>query len=85
LEEKEKGTEAYKKKDFETALRHYSKAIEIEPEDMVHPLNRAAVYLETGKNDECVKDCMTPLTLDVENMLTTNSLPEHLHEWEMLI
>jgi stress-induced-phosphoprotein 1 len=57
LQEKEKGTEAYKKKDFETALKHYTNAIELDPEDMVYRTNRAAVYFETKKYDETVQDC----------------------------
>ncbi|XP_074268495.1 hsp70-Hsp90 organizing protein 2-like [Silene latifolia] len=55
--EKELGNAAYKKKDFETAIGHYSKAIELDDEDISYLTNRAAVYLEMGKYDECIKDC----------------------------
>ncbi|ESQ35603.1 hypothetical protein EUTSA_v10007205mg [Eutrema salsugineum] len=55
--EKELGTAAYKKRDFETAIQHYSTAMEIDDEDISYITNRAAVYLETGKYDECIKDC----------------------------
>lgn len=47
--EKELGNAAYKKKQFETAIQHYSKAIEIDDEDIVYITNRGAVYLEMGK------------------------------------
>ncbi|KAF8379277.1 hypothetical protein HHK36_028710 [Tetracentron sinense] len=47
--EKEAGNAAYKKKDFETAIQHYSKAIELDDEDISFLTNRAAVYLEMGK------------------------------------
>ncbi|GER28016.1 stress-inducible protein [Striga asiatica] len=49
LKEKESGNAAYKKKDFDTAIEHYSKAIELDDEDISFITNRAAVYLEMGK------------------------------------
>uniref|UniRef100_J3LZY5 STI1 domain-containing protein n=1 Tax=Oryza brachyantha TaxID=4533 RepID=J3LZY5_ORYBR len=55
--EKEAGNAAYKKKDFETAIQHYTKAMELDDEDISYLTNRAAVYLEMGKFDECIKDC----------------------------
>ncbi|CAA0194845.1 Tetratricopeptide repeat [Arabidopsis suecica] len=55
--EKELGNAAYKKKDFETAIQHYSTAIEIDDEDISYLTNRAAVYLEMGKYNECIEDC----------------------------
>lgn len=55
--EKESGNVAYKKKDFETAIQHYSKAIELDDEDISFLTNRAAVYLEMGKYEDCIKDC----------------------------
>lgn len=55
--EKEAGNAAYKKKDFDTAIDHYSKAIELDDEDISFLTNRAAVYLEMGKYEECNQDC----------------------------
>ncbi|KAF4360449.1 hypothetical protein CsatB_004108 [Cannabis sativa] len=55
--EKEAGNVAYKKKDFDTAIQHYTKAIELDDEEISYILNRAATYLEMGKYDECIKDC----------------------------
>ncbi|XP_024541869.1 hsp70-Hsp90 organizing protein 3-like [Selaginella moellendorffii] len=57
IKAKEAGNEAYKKKDFEAALANYSKAIELDDEDISYLTNRAAVYLEMGKYEECIKDC----------------------------
>ncbi|KAK7406227.1 hypothetical protein VNO78_07847 [Psophocarpus tetragonolobus] len=57
LKEKEAGNAAYKKKDFDTAIQHYTKALELDDEDISYLTNRAAVYLEMGKYDECIKDC----------------------------
>lgn len=47
--EKEAGNVAYKKKDFDTAIKHYSEAIELDDTDISFVTNRAAVYLEMGK------------------------------------
>lgn len=49
VKEKELGNAAYKKKDFEKAIEHYTKAMEIDDEDISYLTNRAAVYLEMGK------------------------------------
>jgi stress-induced-phosphoprotein 1 len=55
--EKEAGNAAYKKKDFETAIQHYTKAFDLDDEDISFLTNRAAVYLEMGKYEDCIKDC----------------------------
>lgn len=55
--EKELGNAAYKKKDFETAIQHYTKAMDLDDEDISYITNRAAVYLEMGKYEECINDC----------------------------
>ncbi|XVF51672.1 hypothetical protein PTKIN_Ptkin04bG0203300 [Pterospermum kingtungense] len=57
LKEKEAGNAAYKKKDFETAIQHYTTAMELDDEDISYITNRAAVYLEMGKYEDCIKDC----------------------------
>lgn len=49
LKEKEAGNLAYKKKDFDTAIQHYTKAIELDDEEISYIMNRAATYLEMGK------------------------------------
>ena len=40
-EEKTKGNEAYKKKDFEAAIEHYDKAIELDPTNITFYTNKA--------------------------------------------
>ena len=40
-EEKELGNEAYKRKNFEKALTHYDKAIELDPTNMTYLTNKA--------------------------------------------
>ncbi|XP_002509580.2 hsp70-Hsp90 organizing protein 3 [Ricinus communis] len=57
VKEKELGNAAYKKKDFETAISHYTTALELDDEDISYLTNRAAVYLEMGKYEDCIKDC----------------------------
>ncbi|GFY84559.1 pleckstrin homology (PH) and lipid-binding START domains-containing protein [Actinidia rufa] len=50
--EKEKGNAAYKKKDFEAAIQHYAKAIELDDKDISFLTNRAVVYLEMGQSSD---------------------------------
>ncbi|CAL9029538.1 unnamed protein product [Prunus brigantina] len=57
IKEKEAGNAAYKKKDFDTAIQHYTKAIELDDEDISYIMNRAATYLEMGQLEDCIKDC----------------------------
>ncbi|XP_049369790.1 hsp70-Hsp90 organizing protein 3-like [Solanum verrucosum] len=57
LKEKEAGNAAYKKKDFENAVQLYTKAIELDDADISFLTNRAAVFLEMGKYEDCMKDC----------------------------
>ncbi|KAM1787762.1 hypothetical protein ACFX11_038125 [Malus domestica] len=57
IKEKEAGNAAYKKKDFDTAIQCYTKAIELDGEDISFILNRAATYLEMGQFEDCIKDC----------------------------
>ncbi|GAV75611.1 TPR_1 domain-containing protein/TPR_11 domain-containing protein [Cephalotus follicularis] len=57
VKEKELGNAAYKKKDFDAAIEHYTNAMELDDEDISYLTNRAAVYLEMGKYEECIQDC----------------------------
>lgn len=57
LLEKERGNTAYKKKDFDEAIRCYRAAIAIDDTDISFLLNLAAVYFEQGEWDECIKHC----------------------------
>lgn len=55
--EKELGNAAYKKKDFEEAVKHYDKAIELFDEDISFLTNKAAVHYEMGDYKAVVADC----------------------------
>ncbi|XP_062611642.1 stress-induced-phosphoprotein 1-like [Saccostrea cucullata] len=67
LEEKQKGNAAYKNKDFETALSHYSAAIELDPTDITFRNNRAAVYFEQENYDKCIEECEKAVEIGREN------------------
>lgn len=55
--EKDLGNAAYKKKDFETALKHYNKAVDLDSTNIIFRNNRAAVHFEQGQYDECIQEC----------------------------
>ncbi|KAL8120475.1 hypothetical protein AgCh_017590 [Apium graveolens] len=53
--EKEASNVAYKKKDFENAIKCYSQAVELDDTDISFLMNRVAVYLEMGKIETGVR------------------------------
>lgn len=55
--EKKLGADAYKKKDFDTAIQHFEKAWEIWPKDITYLSNVGAAYLEKGDYDKCIDAC----------------------------
>lgn len=57
LEDKRLGTEAYKKKDFETALKCYQAAFEKVPSEMLYLSNQGSVYLEMKEYEKCIEIC----------------------------
>ncbi|XP_064540943.1 stress-induced-phosphoprotein 1 [Drosophila montana] len=66
-QEKELGNAAYKKKDFDTALKHYNAAIEHDPTDITFHNNIAAVFFERKEYDECIKQCEKGIEVGREN------------------
>eukprot|EP00005_Dracoamoeba_jomungandri_P001152 CAMPEP_0174259432 /NCGR_PEP_ID=MMETSP0439-20130205/8252_1 /TAXON_ID=0 /ORGANISM="Stereomyxa ramosa, Strain Chinc5" /LENGTH=550 /DNA_ID=CAMNT_0015343319 /DNA_START=36 /DNA_END=1685 /DNA_ORIENTATION=+ len=67
LDEKVKGNEAYKQKNFEEALAHYQKAFEYDPTDMTFQNNMAAVYFEMKDYDKCIQQCEEALETGKKN------------------
>ncbi|XP_063698940.1 stress-induced-phosphoprotein 1 [Culicoides brevitarsis] len=67
LREKELGNEAYKKKNFDVAIQHYNKAIELDPTDITFHNNLAAVYFERKEYEQCIKQCEKGIEIGREN------------------
>lgn len=65
--EKNLGNDFYKAKKFDQAIEHYNKAIELDRTDMTFLNNKAAVYLEQGDFDECIKQCNLAIDVGREN------------------
>ena len=57
IEQKNLGNDFYKKKNFEQAILHYNKAIELNPNEMTFLTNRAAAYFESKNYEQCIHDC----------------------------
>lgn len=58
--EKAIGTENYKKRNFEAAIEHYSKAWELH-KDITYLNNLAAARFEAGDYEGCIKECETAI------------------------
>jgi stress-induced-phosphoprotein 1 len=54
--EKKLGTDAYKKRQFDQAIEHYSKAWELH-KDMTYLTNLGAAYFEKGDYEKCIEVC----------------------------
>ena len=61
------GQEAVAKNDFNAALKYYSKAIELEPANMVVVLARAGVLTLLKKYDDAMKDTNVVLKAEPQN------------------
>lgn len=57
MQEKEAGNAAYKQKDFEKAIAHYDRALELYDGDISFITNRAAVRFEQQDYDAAIADC----------------------------
>lgn len=55
-EEKRLGTENYKKRQFDAAIEHYSKAWELH-KDIAYLTNLSAAYFEKGEYEKCIEAC----------------------------
>jgi len=60
-EHKLRGNAAYKAKDFNNSIAEYSKAIEINPEELLYYTNKAASLIEQGEYQKCIDECLEGL------------------------
>ncbi len=58
------GKETFDKKEYQIAIEHYSKAIEMSPFEATHYLNRGIARYKTGKCKEAIGDFSNALILD---------------------
>lgn len=63
-EYKEKGNAFIKAKDFESALKMYTLAIETYSNEAVYFSNRSQCFLSLGKYDECIEDTKKAIAID---------------------
>jgi stress-induced-phosphoprotein 1 len=59
---KDQGNTHYKAKQFDQALECYTKACELDPEDITYRLNIAAVQFERADYDACIQTCRDAVT-----------------------
>lgn len=55
--EKELGNEAYKRRDFDTAIAHYEAAMRLAPKNASFVANKSAALFEAGRLEECIAAC----------------------------
>lgn len=67
LKEKELGNQAYRKKNFLTAISHYDKAIQLDSTELTFHNNKAAVYFEMKDYSKCVRCCEKAVDVGKEN------------------
>ncbi|CAH2216316.1 jg153, partial [Pararge aegeria aegeria] len=67
LQEKDLGNDCYKRKEFDSAIKHYSKAIEHDANDITFYTNMAAVFFEQKEYEKCIKECEKAIEIGREN------------------
>lgn len=67
MNEKQLGNKAYQKKDFQTAISHYEKAIQLDATELTFHSNLAAVYFEMKEYEKCVASCEKAVEVGREN------------------
>ncbi|GAB4845309.1 Translocon at the outer membrane of chloroplasts 64 [Ancistrocladus abbreviatus] len=65
---KEKGNQAFKQRQWQTAINFYTEAIKLNPDSATYYSNRAAAYLELGSFLQAEADCTKAIDLDKKNV-----------------
>ena len=73
------GNEAYKNKDFNTAMKHYLEATRLNPKEMTFLSNIAAVKLEQKRYEECVEFCTKAINIGRENRADTKRIEKAIN------
>lgn len=55
-EHKKKGNDSFKEKDWEGAIKHYNKAITLDPDNAAYYSNRAAAWSQKGNHESALAD-----------------------------
>lgn len=64
---KQEGNDAYKRRDFSTAISKYNAAIDLDPNEITYYLNLSAVHFENKSYTECVSTCNKAIDVGREN------------------
>jgi tetratricopeptide (TPR) repeat protein len=67
LKEKELGNAAYKNREFDKAIEHYQKAIDLDATDITFYTNMAAVHFEKKNFEDVLKWCEKAIDVGREN------------------
>jgi tetratricopeptide (TPR) repeat protein len=65
-----KGVEAFKAKEYDKALAHLDKALELDPKNVPARYTRGLVHMQTGARDKALADFDEALRLDPKNVPT---------------
>ena len=61
---KDAGNVEFKAGRYDNAIKCYDTAIELDPEEVMYPANKAMVHLKMKKWEEAEKDCTSALEID---------------------